>query len=403
MKINKFTAFLSFLPLFFLIMCCQGVVYADSLDNWVPITPDPATNNWLYGLTYDGYSFIGVGLYNTILNSNPADDLDWSSGTSGVDTHHLNGVAYGNGDYVAVGVQGTVLHSTDGLVWTKITPPTTHYLQKVAWGNGKFVAVGGSGTILTSSDGSTWYVNTWGTVYLMGVTYGNGNFVIVGDSGRILTSPDAVTWTLRTSGITNTLMNIAYGNGYFVAVGENGTILTASDSNLTAWTDRTFDITNWLNGIAYGNNTFVAVGDNGVVFTAADTDLDTWTERASGNSNALEDVAYDGSGKFAAVGGLGTILLDYGDPPLNPVRIWRDDHFEYFSSINTAYASALTDDAVEIRAVHFDEDVVLDADIAVTVTGGFNSTYTLNPSQTVINGTLSIAKGTLVVENLTIQ
>jgi photosystem II stability/assembly factor-like uncharacterized protein len=403
MKLIRFPAFLSFLLLVSMAFVCQGVLYADTLDNWVPITPDPATNNWLYGLTYDGNMFIGVGLYNTILNSNPADDLDWTSGTSGVDTHHLYGVAYGNGDYVAVGVIGTILHSSDGLTWTRITPPTTHYLQKVAWGNGTFVAVGGTGTILTSSNGSTWSVNYWDSTYLMGVAYGNGYYVIVGDNGTILTSPDTVTWTLRPSGTTNTLMNVAYGNGYFVAVGEEGTILSAPYTNLATWTPRTSGITAWLNGIAYGNNNFVAVGDNGTVISAADTDLATWTERTSGTATALEDVAYDGNGKFAAVGGLGTILLDYGETPLDPVMIWRVHDIGYFDSIQSAYAMSTTDDTIKIQAVHFDEDLVLNSNITVTLAGGFNSTFTLNPSQTVVNGTVTIAKGTVVVDNLMIQ
>ena len=60
-----------------------------------------------------------------------------------------------------------------------------------------FVSVGNSGTILTSSDGILWTKRTSGKwKYLSGVTSGNGLFVTVGSlSGIILTSPDGNSWT----------------------------------------------------------------------------------------------------------------------------------------------------------------------------------------------------------------
>ena len=59
----------------------------------------------------------------------------------------------------------------------------------VTYGNGRFVAVG-IGDILTSPDGVSWTARASGTSnYLNGVTYGNGRFVVVGNFGTILTSP----------------------------------------------------------------------------------------------------------------------------------------------------------------------------------------------------------------------
>jgi hypothetical protein len=59
----------------------------------------------------------------------------------------------------------------------------------VAYGNGLFVAVGGNGTILTSRDGVNWTEQTSRSNTLNSVTYGKGLFVAVGDGGTILTSP----------------------------------------------------------------------------------------------------------------------------------------------------------------------------------------------------------------------
>jgi hypothetical protein len=62
----------------------------------------------------------------------------------------LEGVAYGNGLFVAVGDGGTILTSRDGVSWTRRTSGTSNQLEGVAYGNGTFVAVGWYGTILTS-------------------------------------------------------------------------------------------------------------------------------------------------------------------------------------------------------------------------------------------------------------
>jgi hypothetical protein len=59
----------------------------------------------------------------------------------------------------------------------------------VTYGNGTFVAVGRNGTILTSRDGVNWTQRTSGGNQLKGVAYGNNTFVAVGEYGTILTSP----------------------------------------------------------------------------------------------------------------------------------------------------------------------------------------------------------------------
>jgi len=74
-----------------------------------------------------------------------------------------------------------------------------------------FVSVGNSGTILTSSDGILWTKRTSGKwEYLSGVTYGNGLFVTVGNLGNIYTSSDGTSWTTRTTGTSNHLEGVTY-------------------------------------------------------------------------------------------------------------------------------------------------------------------------------------------------
>jgi hypothetical protein len=105
--------------------------------------------------------------------------------------------------------------------WTWRNPlPTGSTPSGIAYGNGQFAAVGFSGAILTSTDRAIWIQRRLGISKghdLNGIAYGNGQFVAVGDYGAIVTSTDGVNWVESQSGSFNRLYAIAYGNGQFVA------------------------------------------------------------------------------------------------------------------------------------------------------------------------------------------
>lgn len=69
---------------------------------------------------------------------------------------HLQDVIYANDQYVAVGEDGTILHSKDGIDWTFAKSGVKGMLQSVAYGYGTFVAVGDDQAVLTSKDGVQW-------------------------------------------------------------------------------------------------------------------------------------------------------------------------------------------------------------------------------------------------------
>ena len=96
----------------------------------------------------------------------------------------------------------TILTSPDGVSWTTRTSGTSSGLNGVAYGNGTFVAVGYNCAILTSPDGVAWTTRISGTCSgLNGVTYGNNTFVAVGGNGAVLQS-DPVTINLPQTGQT---------------------------------------------------------------------------------------------------------------------------------------------------------------------------------------------------------
>src|SRR5690606_35305431 len=93
-----------------------------------------------------------------------------------------------------------VMYSDDGLNWIArpSAGPGWEFFQYVTHGNGRFVAVGGNNSLMSSPDGHTWTQHTalennmWRSV-----AYGDGRFIAVAENGtlRAMTSTDGATWT----------------------------------------------------------------------------------------------------------------------------------------------------------------------------------------------------------------
>jgi hypothetical protein len=284
---------------------------ADPLGVWH--TRSSGTTTPLNADAYGNGVFVAVGDQGTILTS--ATGTSWAKRNSGT-TLKLNTVIFAEGNFVAVGEAGVILTSTNGITWKTRTSGTTEYLYDVIYGDGKFVAVSVGGPVTTSPDGTNWTVNSSGPINSYGVAYGNGKFISVGGYyycdpffgfcwyyASSALSSDAASWAPSSSGATSLLSDLAFGAGMFVAVGDAGNIVTTSDGS--TWTSRTSGTSEFLPNVAFGNGTFVVVGAGGGIFTS--TDGAKWTPRSSGTTTALYNIAY-GNGTFVAVGDAGKIL-----------------------------------------------------------------------------------------------
>ena len=223
------------------------------------------TSAKLIDTIYGGDLFVAVGWNGTVLTS--PDGISWSMHDSGTN-NHLHDVTYGLNQYIAVGQDGTILTSSDGISWEKQDSATFAWLSGSIYASGKFVVIGDYGTILTSTDGTNWSKQNSGTYrWLVGIAYASDRnlFVVVGLSGTILTSTDGEHWTARNSSTTYNLEGVAYGDGRFVAVGANGTILTSSDG--ISWSSQNSRTDSDLFDPTYGNDQFVVVGDNGTILS----------------------------------------------------------------------------------------------------------------------------------------
>lgn len=261
--------------------------------NWEPAAHQ--AYDYMENIAYGGGQFVAVGSGGTILTS--GDGVAWTRRTTST-FRRLIDVAYGNGRFIAVGARGTMLSSTDGAAWAVVDPGTPDRLEGIGYGGGLFVAVGENGTTITSPDGVAWAKQNRGpTRDLDGMTLGPGLLAAVGKFGAVITSTDGVHYAEQVTGTTNDLHGIAWGGGLYVAVGDPGVIITST--NARDWNVQTSGTFAYLKSVAYGDGAWVAVGSLGTILSS--TDGATWTPRASGTFNELQDVAW-GNGLFMAVG-----------------------------------------------------------------------------------------------------
>ena len=308
------------------------VAQGDGPINWVAV-PDSSfgtSNNNIRSVAWGNNTWVAVGQYGKIAYS--SDGRSWTAVTPGTNSGQsgfpasgnssgIDGVAFGNNTFVAVGVFGRMASSPDGRTWTAVTSSISGTNFNIAFGGGRWFTGSSAlsrGTMGYSTDGRTWTAVDVTGVFgasangSYGFAYGNNRWVAVGSNGKIAYSSNGTSWTaanVANTGFSTNANAVAYGNNRFVAVSGGGRIAYSTDgaswtavANSTVWnytgSGRTLSAA--INSIAFGNNRFVAVGAQGKI--AYSTDGATWTAVANttftGDINAI---AY-GNGRFVAVG-----------------------------------------------------------------------------------------------------
>ncbi|MBI5891782.1 MAG: hypothetical protein HZB47_14130 [Nitrosomonadales bacterium] len=229
-----------------------------SSTEWTQLTSTNNTTEALYAIASDGAgNLVATGASGRIIYS--SDGTAWTKIAFG--TSALYGVAYGNSTtngyvFVAVGAGGKILWSDDkGATWTDVTAAsvTSEDLKAVTYGGinsasssttsvGVFVAVGANGTVLTSVDGVTWTRQTGtsipSTTNLNGIALSaSKRFVAVADDGNVFYSGFSVTnaesatgmvWSSATQATTSPLYAVTTGGlNDYCSVGNGGSNLYA--------------------------------------------------------------------------------------------------------------------------------------------------------------------------------
>ena len=194
-----------------------------------------------------------VGNFVVLTSTN---GVDWSERPLGIPTYILS-LTYAQGRFVGVGSSDpayigwdtpkfSIVTSTDGLNWEDRLAGMNFahgYAQHfgIAYGNGQFVALADGPAIFVSGDAVNWTRRTlnasqplWADVFGRPTTvaYGNGHFLIASSLGNFLESSDIISLVL--SRTTN------YGLLTLSLEGPMGTAYRIQTStNLSSWRDLT--------------------------------------------------------------------------------------------------------------------------------------------------------------------
>jgi hypothetical protein len=244
----------------------------------------PATSSFWRGVAYGNGQFVAVPYAAASVDVSSDNGATWTT----VTLSYLGGntqVAYGNGLFVIFSYLSTSYHtSPDGFTWTTRTLPASYKWVDLAFGGGLFCALSNDGYAATSADGISWVFSTMPTIPTgtglqgwNGVCYGNGVFRAwtYGGSGMQAISPSgfqsAITYNTNDPFKPADGPPSAYGNGKFVSI--SGQVVASSPNGLHTTSSSIGSIapagTNWT--ISFDGGNFIAVaGTTTTILTSAD-------------------------------------------------------------------------------------------------------------------------------------
>ena len=151
-------------------------------------------------------------------------------------------MAYGGGQWVAVGDFGYIGTSPDGIVWTQressapkewsVDETTGFEIVSVGYGAGRWVACGSGGRVYTSTDGISWsskIVYNAEFNFLEEVAFADGHWVIVGGLGGVITSSDGQNWNVQEAEGQSPTWALGYGAGKWACIDWWGKLFTSTD------------------------------------------------------------------------------------------------------------------------------------------------------------------------------
>jgi hypothetical protein len=268
-----------------LISVSEGMNSTSDNFQWAPLNII-APSGTFYSISKSSDIIVAVGKNGVIQTS--GDGVTWVPRTSNT-TNDLLSVTWTGTRFLAIGEGGHVLSSTDwtGIHWFTIKVGVGRINGVTAASSGMFAATCNKGLVITSTDGNTWIARTPVTSSnLNAITHNGSLFVGVGNGGVVVTSGDGVNWVARSVGQAVDLSCIATNGSLFVAGGTNGRVFTSTDG--TSWTSRTSQTTNAFLGIAHNGSTFVIVGVQGVLNTSSDGI--NWVSRTSNTTSNINTI-----------------------------------------------------------------------------------------------------------------
>jgi hypothetical protein len=208
----------------------------------------------------------------------------------------------GLGVFVAVGYGGRRVRSVDdGRTWIDDQwlvaqgGDDLYLLRAVAFGGGQFVAVGWR--VMTSPDAKTWTDHGTMSQWLGGLSQDQGRWVAAGGYGRRAHSADGVAWTdVPYDGETRAFRTLTYDpvSARWIATGDNALKMSTADGLL--WDAGTGGASAGAQSVAAGGGWAVSL--DGANASVSSNGGETW---AMGGAAAASNVTWS-AGSFVAVG-----------------------------------------------------------------------------------------------------
>ncbi len=177
-----------------------------------------------------GGQSVFVGFGGNIYHRSSGSPEAFTSAATGT-ISHLNAVTFGNGTWVAVGLDGTIISTTSPESWEvqDLVPAIRKSFRDVFFANGLFVAVGDDSTIRTSIDGVTWEdpVAREGDVDFVAVTFHEARqqWYAADDSGNLFGSDDGSDWKYAVNLTDKGAAGMLYADGQLIVYGADGSII----------------------------------------------------------------------------------------------------------------------------------------------------------------------------------
>lgn len=250
-------------------------------------------------------------------------------------TSSLNAVSFGNGLFVAVGENGTIVTSPDGEVWNARVSGTTDALPAIAFGNGRFVATRANSHSpgLTSENGIDWTPVTVsksdGTPVTSAayrtIAFGGGRFMAAGrgtNSAEIMLSDDGKSFQVVTpaghpQGLSNPIKTLTFFRGEFYAFTGYAGFDASSDGVIWRhagewgglfYSETGVAVTDSTRQLAVlGNSNAIFSQDAGHTFQRALSPTDLYRPESSNLPSALVRAGCHGNGFFVMVDSAGVI------------------------------------------------------------------------------------------------
>jgi len=248
--------------------------------------------NYIERISYANGRWVGVCEHGDLITSE--NGLAWAPRSTGSPYSDHEGLAYGQNQWVVVGgyfinpasesgAVTTIYTSADGVTWLRLPLNAGKRLRDITYANGRFVAVGNDGLVLTSTNGIDW-PRYWFTFQnLRRVTYANGRFVVVGNDGTLfssVTGTETDSWTQHRSRSSLNLHDVQIaGDGTFFSVGNNGMIMQSGGT-----LPRFLDIELVTGGVRMDLDPGLAPQ---ALRLEASPDLNTWSTVQTGVGNSV--------------------------------------------------------------------------------------------------------------------